>query len=110
MTQVQPRSHLLQLGIVVLTVATAAIHFRLAFDWLFIANGIGYLALLAALYLPTFAAHRGLVRWLLIAYTALTVVLWVLIGRKDIVIAYVDKAIEIALIVLLWLEGQTGSR
>lgn len=55
-----------------LTVATAVIHVILAFIFggafliLFLLNGIGYLALLAALYfLPQMAGQRGMIRWAL---------------------------------------------
>ena len=37
------------------------------------------------------------------AYTAVTILGWVAIGERT-AIGYVDKAIEVALIVLLWLE------
>ncbi len=98
----------LQAGIIVLTLATAVIHFSLLFpDVLFILNGLGYLTLLAARYLPIpqLAGYRSLVRWVLLAYTALTVVLWVIMGSRD-ALAYLDKAIEVVLIVLLWIEGR----
>lgn len=43
----------LRIGIIVLTAATALIHLQLNFpDPVFILNGLGYLTLLAALYLP----------------------------------------------------------
>ncbi|HXF62484.1 MAG TPA: hypothetical protein VNK95_12765 [Caldilineaceae bacterium] len=116
MTQVQSRIGPLQIGIILLAVATAAIHIWLAvaemdFDLLFIANGVGYLALVAALYapLPALAPYRNSVRWVLIAYTAVTVVLWLLIGARTL-IAYIDKAIEIGLLLLLWMEGQAARR
>ena len=101
----------IQAGIIVLTVATAIIHFSLLFpDVLFILNGLGYLGLLAALYLPIsqLAGRRNLVRWVLLGYTALSIILWVIMGSR-IAIAYVDKVIEVVLIVLLWLEGRPGS-
>lgn len=94
----------LQIGIILLAAATAVIHFSLVFpDTLFILNGLGYLALVAALYLPQFREYRSLVRWALMAYTALTVILWIAIGVRS-TLAYVNKLIEIALIVLLFLE------
>jgi hypothetical protein len=99
----------LQYAIIVLTVATALIHFVLAFDFMFILNGLGYLALLGALYLPIamFDPYRTYIRWVLIGYTALTIVLWAVItGASYSVIGYVTKAIEVALIVALWFEGQ----
>jgi hypothetical protein len=75
----ESRFGLLQVGIVILTALTAVIHLYLGFsynDTLFILNGIGYLVLLAALFLPIpFARdHRGLVRWALIGFAALTIV------------------------------------
>ncbi len=99
---------LLQIGIIVLTLATALVHFTLVFpSVLFILNGLGYLALLAALYLPIpqLSSYRRLVRWALLGYTALTVVLWVIMGSRG-PLAYVDKAIEVVLIVLLWAESR----
>ncbi len=99
-----------QLVIVGLTLATALIHFTLLFpDPIFILNGLGYLALLAALYLPLpqLKAQRSLIRPLLLAYTAGTVILWLVMGVRS-PLAFVNKAIEIALIVLLWLESRQG--
>jgi hypothetical protein len=98
----------LRVGIVLLTLATALIHLQLAFpDPAFILNGLGYLTLLAALYLPVprLARYRNVVRWVLVGFTALTIFLWVLLGAR-IPIGYVDKAIEVALIVLLLLEAR----
>ena len=98
----------LRVGIVLLTLATALIHLQLAFpDPAFILNGLGYLALLAALYLPVprLARYRNIVRWVLIGFTALTILLWILLGART-PIGYIDKAIEIALILLLLLEAR----
>jgi hypothetical protein len=108
MKQEQTQLGPMQWGIILLTVATAVIHFSLLFpNPLFILNGLGYLGLLAALYLPIsqLRNYRGLVRWVLLGYTALTVILWVIMGSR-ILIGYVDKAIEIILIILLWLESR----
>lgn len=102
----------LQYGIIALTLATAAIHFFLLFpDKVFILNALGYVALLGALYLPlaALAPYRNWARWGLIIYTAVTIVLWAFVGSRD-WLAYLTKAIELALIVLLWLEGQQAQR
>ena len=102
---------LLQWGIILLTIVTAIVHFSLVFpSGLFILNGLGYLALLAALYLPIplLTSYRDVIRWALLGYTALTVVLWLIMGAR-IPIAYVDKAVEVVLIVLLWLESRQAS-
>jgi hypothetical protein len=103
-----PASTALRVGIILLTLATALIHLQLAFpDPAFILNGLGYLTLLAALYLPVprLARYRNTVRWVLIGFTALTILLWVLLGART-PIGYIDKAIEIVLIVLLLLEAR----
>ncbi len=98
----------LRAGIIVLTLATALIHFSLLFpDPVFIMNGLGYLALLGALYLPipALAPYRRLIRWALIGYTALAIVLWLAFGERS-TIGYIDKAVEVALIALLLLEAR----
>jgi hypothetical protein len=95
-------------GIVLLTVATALIHLQLAFpDPVFILNGLGYLALLAALYLPIpqVARYRHAARWVLVGYTTLTLFLWILIGART-PIGYTTAVIEVALIALLLLEAR----
>lgn len=112
MSQTSRKLGPLQYGIIALTLATAAIHFFLLFpDKVFILNALGYLTLLGALYLPIPALDRyhNWVRWALIIYTAITVVLWAFIGSRE-WLAYLTKAIEIALIVLLWIEGQQAQR
>ncbi|MDQ4062971.1 MAG: hypothetical protein M3122_03545 [Actinomycetota bacterium] len=98
----------LRVGIVVLTLGAALIHLSLNFpDPGFILNGLGYLALLAALYLPIprLAHYRNTVRWVLIGYAALTIFLWVLFGDR-ITIGYTAKTIEVALIALLLLDAR----
>ncbi len=99
----------LRAGIALLTLATALIHLQLNFpDPMFILNGLGYLALLAALFLPSLARYRGLVRWALVGYAALTIVLWLLLGART-PIGYMDKVIEIVLIALLLIEARRAS-
>lgn len=95
-------------GIIVLTLATALIHLQLNFpDPVFIMNGLGYLTLLAALYLPLpqLLRYRNTIRWALIGFTVLTIFLWLLFGAR-IPIGYIDKVIEVALIVLLLLDAR----
>ena len=102
---------LLRIGIIVLTLGTALIHFSLNFpDPGFILAGLGYLALLASLYLPVpyVTRYRPVLPWIFIGYTALVILLWVLLGART-AIGYTDKVIEIALILLLLIEVR-GSR
>ena len=98
----------LQVTIVLLTVATALIHIILAIPeglLMFYLNGIGYLALVTALYLPQLRRWRGLIRIAFIAYTMVTIIAWVFIGERT-TIGYLDKLIEVALVVLLIVEAR----
>jgi hypothetical protein len=99
-----------QIGIVVLTLATAFIHFYLnvimgKLDILFTLNGLGYLAFLAAMFLPLpfIKENRSLVRMAFIVYTLMTIVAWVVMGSRDL-LGFSTKAIEVALVALLWLD------
>jgi hypothetical protein len=77
---------------------------------LFLLNGIGYLVLGAALYLPALARFRPLVRWLLIIFAAVTFVLYfVMNGFRLNPIAILDKLVELVLIVLLFVDGRRSS-
>jgi hypothetical protein len=97
-----------KVAIILLTIAAAGIHFSLLFpDPIFILNGLGFLALLAAYFLPLpFAKdNRSLVKWAFMGYTAVTVLAWIAIGEKSWplgMMGYLTKLIEIALMVLLW--------
>ncbi len=100
-----------QIGIILLTLATAVIHAVILNVLLqeisipFTLNGLGYLTLLALYFLPIPVArkNRNFVRWALIAFTAVTIILWVAFGERSF-IGYLDKAIEVILLVLLWLD------
>lgn len=106
---------LLQWGIVILTTTTALIHLALGFNttpfttgWPFLLNAAGYLSLLAlyVLNFPVLRQWRAVIRWVLIAYAAVTVIAWWLMEGARTPLGYFDKLVEIALIVLLWLDGQ----
>jgi hypothetical protein len=55
--------------------------------------------------LPIVKDRRSLVRWIMIGFTAITILAWVAIGSRD-AIGYFTKLVEVALIVLLWLDGR----
>jgi hypothetical protein len=94
-----------------LVAATAFIHLGVG-GWnnpLFIANGIGYLVLVLCLYFfPQLESQRSLIRWALIAYTAVTFILYFVVNWPGVFspIGLLDKAIELAIIILLWLDGK----
>lgn len=113
-------------GIILLTVTTALLHLAAAFDKvlfptspdpLFILNGLGYLGLLGAYFLPmSFFQDRHKLAWrVLFGYVILTIVAWfyiwviqyVIIGGEpffghDSIYGVPAKLAELALLYLLW--------
>ena|SRR5215208_402057 len=98
----------IRVGVVVLTLMAAIVHLsRLFPDPVFVLNGLGYLTLLAALYLPVsrLVPFRPVARWTLIAYATLTILAWVAIGERTL-LGYLTTAGEVALVILLLMEGR----
>ncbi len=98
-------------GIIILTAATGLIHLSLnfvlkRFDVMFTLNGLGYMALLAALFLdiPIARENRRFVRFGLIGFTAVTIVAWLILGDMTWWLGWLTKVIELALIGLLILK------
>jgi hypothetical protein len=104
-----------QYGILLAGLATAILHLEL-FTKMgpdpIVLNGLGYLALLGAYFLPIpmLQQRHKLVWWVLVGYTILTIVLWVIMGDKTFVagtssaIGYYAKAAEILLLGFLWAD------
>lgn len=97
-------------GIIFFTLATALLHLalfpRLGPDPIAL-NGLGFLALLGAYFLPIpfFQQRHNLVWWALLGYTVLTFILWLIMGDKNFrfdfsnaAIGYYAKAAELFLI------------
>jgi hypothetical protein len=104
-------------AIILLTVATAAVHLSFFLRdpkgaMIFLLNALGYLGLLGLLYLgiPALQALHRFVRPLFIGYTALTIVLYIVLSyhahQWTIPLGPIDKALEVVLIALLWSEGR----
>ena len=100
----RPFTLVLHAAIVGLTLATAAIHSSLG-GLLFTLNAVGYTIFAAALVLPgPVGRARWLVRYALMGFTTATILGWVAFGaRFD--LAYIDKALEAALVGLLLIES-----
>ena len=115
--------------IIILVLATAVLHFAAAFDRvlfpdgtpdpLFTLNGIGYLGLLGAFYLPIpfFQQRHKLVWQVLFGYIILTIVAWLVIWvgmnviaqgvsffAHDSLYGVPAKMIELVLLYLFWQE------
>jgi len=99
-------------GIILATLATAYLHLSLFPDIGFTLNGLGYIGLLGAYFLPIafFQQRHKLVWWGLAGYTLLTIVLWVIMGNKQFVpgtssaIGYYAKTAEVILLAFLWAD------
>ena len=116
-----------QYAIIILVLATAVLHLAAAFDKvlfpagvpdpLFLLNGLGYLGLLGAFFLPIafFQEKHKLVWQVLFGYVILTIVAWLVIwvginviGQgvpffgRDSIYGVPAKIIEVILLTLLW--------
>ena len=99
-------------GIILFALATAILHIGLFPDIMFTLNGLGYLALLAAYFLPLpfLQQRRNLVWWIFVGYTALTIILWVIMGDKNFVAGtssatgYYAKVAELLLLGFLFAD------
>lgn len=104
-------------GIILSSLATALLHISLFPDIVFTLNGLGYLGLLGAYFLPIsfFQERHRLVWWGLVGYTLLTFILWVVMGDKQFVagtssaIGYYAKAAEVILLASLWADKPKGA-
>ena len=103
-----------QYGIVICGLATAVLHLflftRLGPDPI-VLNGLGYLVLLGAYFLPIaiFQQNHKRIWWVLAGYTVLTFILWLILGDKTFAfnfstasIGYYAKTAEIILLIFLW--------
>lgn len=102
-----------------LTLITAGAHLYLAIQpdeelhFLFLLNGLGYIALFVALFMPMLKSFRNLIGWVFLGYTLLTIVLWFFMGSPregemdpfDVIV----KAVELTLAVQLFLYSRGKS-
>lgn len=103
-------------GIILSNLATAYLHLSLYPIFQrpdpIVLNGLGYLALLGAYFLPIkfFQDRHTLVWWGMAGYTALTLVLWVILGEKNFyasdsaAIGYYAKTAELFLLGFLFAD------
>ena len=101
-------------GIIISNLITAYLHISLYPDFGFTTNGIGYIVLLLAYFLPiAFLQDKEIhliLWWGLVIYTIATIILWVFIGDMRFVlgtssaIGYYAKAAELVLLAFLWAD------
>ena len=120
--QLRPRHYVM----ILLILATSLLHFGAAFDHrlfpegpdpLFTLNGLGYLGLLLAYFLPLgfLQSRHRLVWWVLVLYVIVTILAWVVIWvglyviiggtpffHVDSLYGVPSKMAELALLFLLW--------
>jgi hypothetical protein len=117
-----------QIVIIVGVLATALLHLSAAFDKilfpegpdpLFTLNGLGYVGLLGAFFLPIpfFQQRHKLVWWALFVYIIITIIAWLIIWvglnviaqgvpffSHDSIYGVPAKIIEVILLIVLWQE------
>lgn len=105
-----PAGYPVMSGIILTTLITAVIHLALGIP-LFILNGLGYLGLLVLLYapLPALARFQPMVRYILIGYTVLTIVLYFVMAPL-MALGLITKAVEVVLVILLAVEASRARR
>lgn len=99
-------------GIILAGLAAAYFHVILFPDIMFTLNGLGYIGLLGAYFLPIpfFQQRHKMVWWGLVGYTLLTIALWAIMGNKQFVagttsaIGYYAKISELFLLGFLWAD------
>jgi hypothetical protein len=99
-------------GILLGGILAAYFHLVLYPDIMFTLNGLGYLGLLGAYFLPIpfFQQRHKMVWWALAGYALLTIILWVVMGEKQFAagtssaIGYYAKASEVFLLACLWAD------
>jgi len=108
------RVHSFRVLIFILIVLAAAAHLYLAAQpdeemrFFFLLNGLGYLALVTAFFLPQLRSFREPIRWILLGYAGLTIILWLFLGspsegKLDLFDLSV-KAVECTLVIVLFLD------
>ncbi len=117
-----------QIAIIIGVILTALLHLGAAFDKvlfpsgpdpLFTLNGLGYLGLLGAYFLPIpfFQQRHKMIWWVLFVYIIITIVAWLVIWvgmnviaqgvpffSHDSLYGIPAKIIEVILLILLWQE------
>ena len=112
MERVQTKFGILHLLLIAAALVTTAIHLYLGLafgDVLFLLNAIGFVGLTALYLLPIkmLQPYRGLVRWVLMGYSLITIIMWAIINGKFDATGIAAKSAEVLIIVLLFLDRKS---
>jgi hypothetical protein len=101
----------LQVAITVCILAATFMHLYAAiqpnedFRFWFLPEGLGYLGLFVAFFLPQLAPRHHIISFILAGYSVLTIVLWFVLGQPDEFVGYIMSAIELVLTGMALCEG-----
>jgi hypothetical protein len=99
--------------LMIAVVITAIVHLSLGSDFLtnpgdimFLLNGIGYIVLTVLFIFPIAwtQPYHEIIRWVLVGYTVLTIILWVVMNGKIEPVGIITKLSELAIIVILIID------
>ena len=112
MERVQTNSGILHALLIAAALVTAGIHLYLGLkysDVLFLLNSLGFVGLTALYLLPIkqLQPYRGLVRWVLIGYSLLTIIMWAIMNGKFDALSIAAKSAEVLIIILLFLDRKS---
>jgi hypothetical protein len=115
MSTANTKPTLLSIIIGILAIITGVVHFSLGlgeddelFRWLFMLNGLGYIALTIGYLFPNIlGGNHNAARWALLLYTAVTFVLYFVMNGSDAfgsATGLIDKLVELIIIILLFVD------
>lgn len=121
MSNTNSRPSTLAIIVGILTIVTGLVHFAAGintddtmFRWLFILNGLGYVALAIAYLFPNMTGgNHTAVKWTLLVYTAITFVLYFVFNGSDAfanALGLGDKGVELVIIILLLVDIMRSRR
>lgn len=113
MERVQTKFSILHLLLIAAVLVTTVIHLYLGLafgDVLFLLNALGFVGLTALYLLPIkmLQPYRGLVRWVLMGYSLLTIIMWAIMNGKLDAPGIAAKSVEVLIIILLFLDRKSS--
>ena len=113
MERVQTKFGILHVLLIAAALVTTAIHLYLGLkfsDVLFLLNAVGFVGLTGLYLLPIklLQPYRGLIRWVLMGYSLVTIVMWAIMNGKLDAPGIAAKSAEVLIILLLFLDRKSS--